>query len=211
MDPVTATAAFVFWFWALVGVFTIALICAIEWDKGVFATVLLIGSAALLQFAFHVPIFQYIWENPLASVGWFFGWFAVGTVYAMTRWELFIRNQRHGYDELKAKFLTKNHVDPTLAVIPLELRGDWKQYSRRLISSTEDYPQGVVVFPRPGQYKSRIYMWIAYWPWSLLWTAINDPVRKLVKGIYRSIASFLERRSKRVFAGTEQDFQEQEV
>lgn len=216
MDPVSATAVFVFgfWFWFAVAAISITLICCIEWDQGWLATATLIATGLWLQFGFHVPVFQYIWENPITSVGWFFGWFAVGTVYAITRWELLIRNQRRAYNEAKARFLESKHVDPNLATIPLNLRGEWaRNFSRgRYMGLTVDEDHtGIVVAPRPRNYKSRIYLWIAYWPWSMLWTAINDPIRKMVRAIYNNIAAFLERRSKRVFAGTENDFAEQEV
>lgn len=45
--------------------------------------------------------------------------------------------------------------------------------------------------PHPRSYKSRIIAWIAYWPPSLLWTIINDPVRRIAQHIYYAIAGLL--------------------
>jgi len=48
------------------------------------------------------------------------------------------------------------------------------------------------VHPKVGKHKMRIYVWIAYWPWSFVWTMINDPVRKIFNRIYASIAGWLQ-------------------
>jgi hypothetical protein len=47
---------------------------------------------------------------------------------------------------------------------------------------------------------------MSYWPWSLLWTILDDPVRKAFLGIYHYIQEFLQEISDRVFQGIEVDF-----
>lgn len=47
--------------------------------------------------------------------------------------------------------------------------------------------------PLPENFKARIIAWIAYWPPSLFWTILNDPLRRLGKQIYRSISNTLKK------------------
>ena len=47
--------------------------------------------------------------------------------------------------------------------------------------------------------KSRIIMWMAYWPWSLLWTTINDAVKRIYREIYQAIQRLLQGISDSVF------------
>jgi hypothetical protein len=47
---------------------------------------------------------------------------------------------------------------------------------------------------------------MAYWPWSLLWTVLNDPVRKSCRVIYHYIHDYLQEISNNAFRGVEHDF-----
>ena len=58
--------------------------------------------------------------------------------------------------------------------------------------------------PRPNKHKARILTWMTYWPFSFIWTMLNDPIKRLMKAIYYKIAGFLTRISDRIFAGAEE-------
>jgi hypothetical protein len=53
--------------------------------------------------------------------------------------------------------------------------------------------------PSPFYFKSRLVGWIIYWPFSGLWTIINDPVRRIAQGIYSHIETLLQKISNSVF------------
>jgi hypothetical protein len=55
-------------------------------------------------------------------------------------------------------------------------------------------------------FKGKITSWMVYWPWSMIVTLIDDPIRRLFRGIYNAIQGMLQRMSDRAFAGTESDF-----
>jgi hypothetical protein len=46
---------------------------------------------------------------------------------------------------------------------------------------------------------------MSYWPWSLSWTILKDPVRKAFSTIYHHIAVYLQEISDRAFKGIEAD------
>lgn len=48
---------------------------------------------------------------------------------------------------------------------------------------------------------NRISTWISYWVVSLLWTLINDPVRKFCRFLVFTFGSFYDRMSNQAFAG----------
>jgi hypothetical protein len=48
--------------------------------------------------------------------------------------------------------------------------------------------------------KSRIMMWMGYWPFSALWTMIDEPIKKAFRAIYNYISSTLQRISDDAFA-----------
>jgi hypothetical protein len=57
----------------------------------------------------------------------------------------------------------------------------------------------VSVPPKPSEYRSELVGWIIYWPFSGLWTLINDPVKRIAQSIYMQIEVLLQRISDNVF------------
>jgi hypothetical protein len=53
----------------------------------------------------------------------------------------------------------------------------------------------------PKLYKHRFLSWIGYWPWSLVWTLINDPLKRIVRRIYYELQGVYQRITDRVWKG----------
>jgi hypothetical protein len=51
---------------------------------------------------------------------------------------------------------------------------------------------------------------MSYWPWSLTWTMLKDPMRKAFLAIYHNIAEQLQEISNRAFKGVEADLPPEE-
>ena len=54
--------------------------------------------------------------------------------------------------------------------------------------------------PRPNDHKSTILTWMTFWPASLAWTMLNDPVRAAFRHIYTWLSRTLQDISNRAFA-----------
>lgn len=37
-----------------------------------------------------------------------------------------------------------------------------------------------------------LLLWMTYWPWSMIWTIINDPIRRAFRAIYSKISGLFE-------------------
>ena len=48
------------------------------------------------------------------------------------------------------------------------------------------------IMPRVIDCKSRITMWMALWPWSLLWTVVNDLIKRLWEEIYNFLRAIYQ-------------------
>jgi hypothetical protein len=46
---------------------------------------------------------------------------------------------------------------------------------------------------QPATYKATVLVWIGYWPFSLVWTLINDPFKRLVRWIYDELLRVYQR------------------
>jgi hypothetical protein len=51
---------------------------------------------------------------------------------------------------------------------------------------------------------------MTYWPWSALWTLINDPVRRFFCWIYEQISGVLQEISDRAFQNIENEMEDVE-
>lgn len=56
--------------------------------------------------------------------------------------------------------------------------------------------------PIANDYKEQIITWMVYWPFSMLWTLINDPLRRVFELIYRRIGKLMQSISDSIFKGT---------
>jgi hypothetical protein len=189
----TLAGALVFgslWFWGLISLATLALFTFIDHDDGVGATLTLFAFVALEQLFGGVPILAYVKENPLHTFELVASYFAVGTLWGIGKWWFHVREQRRGYDKAKKEFLTFRGIDGT--DIPSSLKKAW----------ADKAPER----PEAAESKAMIMRWMTFWPWSFIWTMINDPVKRLFKAIFRNIQSLLQKIVDRVYADTNKDF-----
>lgn len=183
-------------FWALLALECIILITFVNYEKGGWATASLIGTVALVHFGSNLDVIASIAAHPYLTVGAIVAYFAIGTVWAIAKWKLFVDDLRAEYDEAKADFLEHKGVEGT--VIPDELKRDWQRAAPHRTDSGKP--------PQARRHKSRILMWMSYWPWSVFWTFAHDFVVKVFNRIYNSISSLLQRISDNAFEGVADDF-----
>lgn len=188
-----------FWFWALLGVGMIVMTAFIVHERDVKAALTLVVVLAALALFGDFNALAWIRAH---AVGFCVGlgvYLAFGTVFAVFKWWRFVGRLRDTYDEAKARYLqTHGLAGPG---IPVEYRGDWRNHVRQYVRDLRgDFP------PQARSYKGKIVSWMTYWPWNLLWTLINDPIRRLFKAIFQMIQGILQGISDRAFQDTADDF-----
>lgn len=186
-------------FWALLILETGLLIFLIEWGKGTFATLSLVGTLALFYFLGDINVFGFMVHHPITIGLGLIVYFAAGSAWAVAKWWLFVRHMRGRYDDLRADFCQEHGVDGPL---PAELHTLWLER----LESTSRRGRRIEVRPRARQHRGNIVTWMAYWPWSMAWTLLNDPVRQGFTIIYRHMHDYLQEISNNAFKGTEEDF-----
>jgi hypothetical protein len=197
-----------FGFWMLVTIVTIILLYCAENDRGALATLTVIATLCLLNWCGQIPVFAYIWDHPLVVIPGIAAYFLLGTIWGVGKWFFYVKDQREKYDALKLNFIKKENL--TISVdepIPDDLKALWQTTVQGYYEDGRYH--SLDVNPKVGRHKMRIYIWIAYWPWSLVWTMINDPVRKIFNRIYKSISGYLQSISDRYFKDTDKDFKKE--
>lgn len=202
---ITLFALGTFWFWVLVAVHFCVLLALIEYEKTGWATFTMIATFAALYFLGDFNVITAALRNPGLTAALAGGYFAAGTAWSVAKWWFFVRRCREDYDKQKAEFLRHNGIEGT--AIPDNLKTKWKEslgygYGRNSHRRSDN------VIPKAGDHKSRIMAWMCYWPWSMVWTLINDPVKRVFKQIYLQIQGIMQSISNRAFRGVEDDLRE---
>ena len=113
----------------------------------------------------------YLFNNPLTLFEIVFGYFLAGTVWSVVKWYFFLLNKRDEYIQHIKDFIPNNIVK-------------------------KPYPPCV---PVVSDYKRAIITWMIYWPFSMVCTILNDPVRRMFNFIYYKIHDYMQSMSDKMF------------
>ena len=195
-----------FWFWLLLGAAALCVGVCVTRESFGKATLFMLGTFLALALFGDFNVLHWLRGHAAEFLVWFAAYFAIGTAWSVAKWWFFVRRVRDEYDERKREFL-RNH-DVQGEAIPENLKARWREqmgqphgYLARN-SSVRTFP------PRARDYKGKITAWMVYWPWSMLVTLIDDPIRKLFSAIFRAIQGVYQRISDSAFKSVSADFDE---
>lgn len=162
------------WFWILLFASWILITIAIEYGYQIRAT-LVVLIFFILYFFFGGKealsgLYLYILNKPFYTLGWLLSYFLLGTTWSVIKWFLYVLRK-------KEKAVEK-------------LKDDIRRFNRYTID---------IVPPQVSEHKNLIIGWMIYWPFSALWTLINDPVKRAFTWIYYRISNRLQQISDRLF------------
>jgi hypothetical protein len=189
------------WFWLLLAVFFIfEFLCVELWESAVAATVALLVFLGLHWFWGEPSVWTWLADNPDKVVMGVAGYFVAGCLWGFVKWFLFLKEKARDYQTARLGFLRSHDVpNSDLSTrVPENLREKWQEKLR--------YNSEIKRRPLASENKSRIITWMAYWPWSALWTLIPDPFLYM----YNFCAERLEKMSAKVYANVGFDADQEE-
>lgn len=203
-----------FWFWGLMGLTFLLLLIEVANEQWGFAALTMIATVVTLQLFGDVSVLAWIKDNPVQFASGLVGYLGVGVVWAFIKWYLHVASKREEYDDLKRTFMKEQGLVATL--IPEDKRVEWARFVCKNKQAYYTHTNSdktclktakeLTAPPSAREHKSRIMSWMAYWPWSALWSLLDDFLRKLYERIYRVIVGTLQRIAEFAFRGVENDF-----
>jgi len=179
-----------FWFWTLIVTASAFIVLCVENESGFWATITLYLTICLLQLFGNLKVFDYIRTRPARALLVLTVYFALGAGWSVDKWWFHVKESRVMYDQKKKEFFTLT-VDE---IMTEELRAEWTGFVRRNHLK-----------PDPKHEKSRILRWMTYWPWSMAWTLVNDPVREVFNYMYKRLEMIYQKIVDRAFGDTDGD------
>lgn len=198
----------------------------IGWSHTVFILMM-----AYLCYNFNIG-FKDLIHNPFPLLKWVGIYLLCGIGWSFGKWFFFLKSQllkfnQHKNDklkELKNNNLIKNNPDNSSEILKELINQHLSvKYSYDSIKvqqgsiiktltiignsknkSTENFNihSYSIENPQANNHKALITTWITHWPVSLIWTLINDPIKKLINHIFESIKSVFQKISDKVFEST---------
>ena len=169
-----------FWGW---GLFVLLIACdaaLLESEHEGFAFFsLLVAGQVIAWVAFDTNPAVWVWNNPVETVRFFFGYFIIGAGYSVFKWWRYLLKIRQRARK-DVETLHRLHDASKPPESPRRPRESYARYN-----------------------KGRISTWIGLWPISAIGTIFGDFLLKIVTRIYDALSEVYERISKRVFDGFE--------
>ena len=203
------------WFWvAAVGLF-ILILALEETDHYFFAGLSVLAFVWIMEQSGVINIFT----SPLTVLYWGAIYMAIGAGWSFIKWFSFLHKQGDKLSKLKPKWIegqnkeTQQHNDRNkddvsfepqemLAVslgtkVPAHYLETYKEFlsNQGYLRSRSDK-----IIPQISDNKARITSWIVWWPWSALWTVLNDPIRRLAEFMYERLQTSYQAVANHVFA-----------
>ncbi len=175
------------WFWLYAAVVFAVLVALTESEKPGWALSTIIASTVLVTWANGGSPLTWVAHHPVTVVVLVVAYFVGGVLNARYKWGKVVYGKRRELNEEIEKFLKDHGIEGT--VIPPELEEKW--FSR--ISIHRYAAEGILSYkPRLRDHKGQIITWMAYWPWSVFWTLLNDPIRWAFEEIYALIHGWFQ-------------------
>jgi len=156
-----------FWWYGITLLFLIGAVIAIEKEEVMPAIIILILYGLYFQFLAGVDFFGYLLKNPLHLLYTITAYVVCGLVWSGIKWALFVNTEAEKQKDTWRYFLKNNNLPSSTKKLTLRKKRDWdsSNYHKKPMFSGN---------------KKKITIWVTYWPLSLIWSLLNDFVKKLM-------------------------------
>jgi len=194
------------WFWIAVAMaFGGLLRCMAGDDLAGAMWVTIISILILCMFGNLAVGFKWCIANPKLILPIGLSYFAMGLLWSIAKWYATLCQLRREYAAARKEFLIKNELDPSGAV-PIGKKKAWRDFLAHN-ANRQDLVSFAAGRYNPAGKTEAIIAWIAYWPISLFWTLLDDPIRRFGAFIYRRFTGIYDSIYARVHGNFRDDFE----
>lgn len=173
-----------FWFWGLVLCEFIILICFVESEMEFASAVSLIVFILLLQFLADVPIWQWIKNNPKQLVIYTLIYIVCGLLWSLIKYYFKLSKAKRFIQQQKENWLKddKKYNDMDISL---------KDYIDRQLLYSGKFERITLNFDKSI---GKLVLWAMLWPPSMIWTLLDEPIRRLFTWLIKDVFIGLYRR-----------------
>jgi len=123
-------------------------------------------------------------------------YFVIGAVWGVTKWRLYLGDLTE-YIRTRLENYKTSYSIAVKSMDKLQFRSNilskvWRSVEVAVEDGNPDY---VITFtpPRVNGNMDLVLRWMTFWPVSITWTLLNNPVRKIFIWIFRSMSGVMQR------------------
>lgn len=166
------------WFWALAIIEFLLLIVFVDNEWAGASLISMAVFVILIWWLADVPIWTWIKTNPWFLLKCSVGYIICGIIWSFIKYYFALIDARKTIVQLRESW-DSMHRDNTFM-------GPAKTFKEYIEGKTHlVYDQGVN--PALNKTTRRLTFWASFWPISLIWTLINDPIRRLFKWLIQDV------------------------
>jgi hypothetical protein len=180
-------------FWCLVATEVVFLFWCVAKRRGFFALGAILLGLGAVQFFGDIPVFELMWHNKLLTIGAAALYLIASVPWGFTKWWSFVKDNQGRYDHVIEPFV-RQHPDWSFEEpdkMTAEQKVELKEYFDQHCHDDEE-EEPVEYMPDHRKHKEDIMAWMMLWPFSMLETALNDPLTKLFRLVYYKMEAKLE-------------------
>lgn len=183
------------WFWIITSALSVGLIASVITENGACIFLDLLVAVLFLQFGAHLHIFQYCFYHPIMILLIAVGYFVIGAIWMVAKWQFTVWGVARKYADLREDFIK-------------EFPSVRDKYAGKTAEEAFAFKIGVVshttfgvqsIPPNPKEETSSLIYWTLYWPFSVLRTLLDEPITNLSKWIIRRCSGLMMLMSTRAF------------
>jgi len=172
-----------FWFIAPSVVVALVLFYCVADESPGFAMAITLVYILLIQFCSNFSITQWVTLNTTFFIKVILGYIVIGVIYAVFKYWVYLTEKKRVWGRAFEIFLKSKKIDDlkyTFENLPDEYKGDAYKTMKcfelpDLMTSTKN-----------------ITFWMGYWPWSFIWTMINNPLKWLFEEIKHQLGGLFK-------------------
>jgi len=162
----------------------------------------LLASIAVLNWVGGIPIWATLVNDPWQIVYWGSTYVGLGVGWSVFKWWRLLLARRREFDEKLESWILSEGIPHEDALkirdgaVPEVWREKYLAWTVRESRYSNSFSQ-----PQARDFKGRITSWMAWWPWSLLWTGFRTFVLDLFNKIFEELKDFYDKIARSVFRG----------
>ena len=156
---------------------------------------LVIATLLLLQYFTKLKVLTWIVSNPALTLVLFTGYVLVGVGWSLIKWTSLLLDWRSNHQD-RLKSITKEIKELSARKVATDTKAeDIPRIDINLQGAKDRLSSSL---PTASENKSRITAWIAYWPWSLIWTFAMDYITRFFQHIFQMLETSYNNIQKRI-------------
>ena len=180
---------FVLWTFFLIMIVLITAL--VENGRPAWSSFFIIGTILLFQFYSTIKPITFVMHYPMQSVIGCVLYLLIGVLYVRVKWYSRVRVISDRFFKVKDRLfetvLAREEYKMAQTSRMLNDAGLVRLYE---LAAREIGEKSLPI--KVSDYKTQLYLWWVFWPLSLAWTCVDDPLKRIWQFVYRWIAKSLQ-------------------